>query len=202
MRCLSEFQQVYRDVAARHDCILIDTQSYFHAIGRHGLLDDELFQDAMHPSLRGQIALAQAVLQALRARRAFGWPKEGPIPVIEPAECVAHFRLDSAAWRIMCLWGIKFNSLSAPLTYDPTRRLQARLAYAVAADRIAAGDAPESLGLPNIGMPAPVPAIPPKGPVNELPRPGNSHRRTHVDPIQIIAFLSYLFMCLKLVCDG
>ena len=128
MRCLSEFQQAYRDVAARHDCILIDTQSYFHAIGRHGLLDDELFQDAMHPSLRGQIALAQAVLQALRARRAFGWPKEGPIPVIEPAESVAHFGIDSAAWRIMCLWGIKFNSLAAPLIYDPTRRLQARLA--------------------------------------------------------------------------
>ena len=83
MRCLSEFQQVYRDVASRHDCILIDSQSYFHAIGRHGLLDDELFQDAMHPSLRGQIALAQAVLQQLRASTA-GWAKETPTPVIDP----------------------------------------------------------------------------------------------------------------------
>ena len=56
MRCLSSFQQAYRDVASRHGCILIDGQNYFHLIGRHGLLDDELFQDAMHPSLRGQIA--------------------------------------------------------------------------------------------------------------------------------------------------
>ncbi len=69
MRRLSPFQQVYRDVAARHGWILIDGQSYFHAIGRHGLLDDELFQDAMHPSLRGQIALAQAVLVALLRQR-------------------------------------------------------------------------------------------------------------------------------------
>ena len=69
MRCTSDFQEVYREIASRHDCILIDTQSYFHAIGRHGLLDDELFQDAMHPSFRGQVAVAQAVLQALHARR-------------------------------------------------------------------------------------------------------------------------------------
>jgi tetratricopeptide (TPR) repeat protein len=171
MRCLSEFQQVYRDVASRHDCILIDSQSYFHAIGRHGLLDDELFQDAMHPSLRGQITLAQAVLQSLRTRRAFGWPQEGPVPVIDPAECTAHFGLDSVAWRVMCLWGIKFNSLVAPLTYDLTRRLEARVAYAVAADRIAAGEAPEALGLSNIGIPAPVPQIPSTASHAVLPRP-------------------------------
>jgi lysophospholipase L1-like esterase len=164
MRCLSEFQQIYRKIASRHDCILIDSQSYFHAIGRHGLLDDELFQDAMHPSLRGQIALAQAVVQALRARRAFGWPQEGPVPVIDPVECVSHFGLDAAAWRIMCLWGIKFNTLAAPMVYDPTRRDRVRLEYATAADRIAAGEEPGSLGLPNIGIPRPVPVTPPTGP--------------------------------------
>jgi len=160
MRLMSAFQQVYRDVASRHDCILIDAQSYFHAIGRHGLLDDELFQDGMHPSLRGQIALAQAVLQALHARRAFGWPQDSPTPVIDPAECATHFGLGPAAWRVVCLWGLKFNNLAAPLRYDPSRRLQARDAYAAAADRIAAGAAPESAGLPNIGIPAPVPVLP------------------------------------------
>ena len=67
MRCPTPFQEAYREVASRHDCVLIDGQSYFHAIGRHGLLDNDLFQDAMHPSLRGQIALAQAVLHALQA---------------------------------------------------------------------------------------------------------------------------------------
>ena len=159
MRCTSDFQEVYREIASRHDCILIDTQSYFHAIGRHGLLDDELFQDAMHPSFRGQVAVAQAVLQALHARRAFGWAKQTPIPVVDIAECAAHFGLGSAAWRVVCLWGIKFNGLTAPLTYDPSHRLAAKVAYAEAADRIAAGDAPESVGFRNIGIPASAYAI-------------------------------------------
>jgi hypothetical protein len=159
MRCLSAFQQVYRDIAARHRCILVDSQALFHAIGRNGLLDDELFQDAMHPSLRGQIALAQAVLQELRARGALGWPMDSPLPVVDPAECAAHFRLGPAAWRVVCLWGLKFNGLAMPLRYDPSRRLEARDAYAAAADRIGAGEQPESLGLRNIGIPAAVPAI-------------------------------------------
>ncbi len=65
MRCLSSFQQVYRDVAAKQQCILVDGQELFHAIGPHGLLDDHLFHDAMHPSLLGHIALAQGIVDAL-----------------------------------------------------------------------------------------------------------------------------------------
>ena len=118
MRCLSPFQQAYREVASRHGCILIDGQSYFHAIGRHGLLDDELFQDAMHPSLRGQIALAQAILIALRTRQAFDWPPASAIPVVDPAECVAHFGIDKNTWLKMALWWKGFNELTSPLRYD------------------------------------------------------------------------------------
>jgi lysophospholipase L1-like esterase len=160
IRSPSAFQEAYRSVAKRHDCILVDTQSYFHEIGRHGLLDDELFQDAMHPSLRGQLALAQAILQAIHARGAFGWPRNSSVPVLDPAECAARFRLDAAAWRVICLWSIKFNSLAAPLRYDPVERNQEKLRYADAADRIAAGQAPEALGLANLGIPAPIPTVP------------------------------------------
>jgi hypothetical protein len=155
MRCLSAFQQAYRVVASRHNCILVDSQSCFHARSRNGLLDDALFQDAMHPSLVGQCILAEAVLQALHARGAFGWRPDSPVPVVDPAQCADHFRLGAAAWRVVCLWGIKFNGLAAPLRYDPRQRLQARDAYAAAADRIAAGEKPASVGLPNIGIPPP-----------------------------------------------
>src|SRR5262249_25525147 len=93
MRCPSPFQQAYRDVAAGHRAgtVLVDGQALFHAIGPHGLLTDDLFYDAMHPSLRGHIALAQAILEALHARRAFGWPTDAPAPRVDPAECAAHF---------------------------------------------------------------------------------------------------------------
>ena len=37
MRCVSAFQQAYFDVALTHDCVLVDGQALFHAIGPHEL---------------------------------------------------------------------------------------------------------------------------------------------------------------------
>ena len=159
MRCPSSFQQAYRDVAARHGCILIDGQSYFHAIGRHGLLDDELFQDAMHPSLRGQIALAQAVLVALQKRHAFGWSLDSTIPVIDPSQVVSHFGIDKNAWRTIASWWKGFNELVTPLRYDRNMRSHKRAAAIAAVDQIDAGVAAEKVGLPNVGTPAGIPVI-------------------------------------------
>jgi len=160
MRCPTPFQQVYRDVAARHRCILIDGQSYFRAIGRHGLLDDELFQDAMHPSLRGQIALAQAVLHALHERRAFGWPNDSPAPAIDPGRCAAHFGIAGGAWKEISSWGRTFYSVTGRLRYDTAERSRRIDEAEAAEDQIAAGAAPESVGMANVGVPAPVPLIP------------------------------------------
>ncbi|MBX6315640.1 MAG: hypothetical protein IRY99_22410, partial [Isosphaeraceae bacterium] len=157
MRCPTPFQEAYRAVASRHDSIFIDGQAYFHAIGRHGLLDDHLFHDGIHPSLRGQIALAQAVLRALWARRAFGWPSGSPAPTLDPARLAARFGLGPEQWRAVCLWGIMFYDLTAPVHYDPSARRAKQAAFASAARRIAAGQAPEAVGLPNIGLPAAVP---------------------------------------------
>ena len=160
VRCPTPFQDVYRTVAARHRCILIDTQAYFHKIGRHGLLDDSLFHDAMHPSLRGQIALAQAVLQGLKARRAFGWPEDVPAPVLDPRRCATQFGLDRHAWERLCQWGVMAYELLSPLHYDQARRRAKQDAFGKAHDRIEAGAAPEDAGLPNFGIPAPVPVVP------------------------------------------
>jgi hypothetical protein len=159
MRCPTPFQRAYRDVAARHGCILVDGQSYFHAIGRHGLLDDELFQDAMHPSLKGQIALAQAVLQALRERRAFGWPDDSPAPSIDPLRCAAHFGIDRSAWEYLARWGRTFYSLVGRLRYDQSERSRKIDEADSAADQVISGVAPERLGLANVGVPAPVPLV-------------------------------------------
>jgi hypothetical protein len=159
MRLLSSFQAVYREVAARHDCVLVDGQAYFHSIGRHGLLDDELFQDAMHPSLRGQIALAQAVLGELRTRRAFGWPQGSTVPVIDPVECVAHFGIGPKEWKYIASWWAGFNALVARLRYDDSERRQRIMAAEAAAERIEEGTAPEDVGLPNVGIPRAVPIV-------------------------------------------
>ncbi len=162
MRLQSVFQQVYADVARKHGALLIDMQTYFHAIGAHGLLDDHLFHDAMHPSLRGQIALAQAVLVCLRARGAFGWPASLAVAPIDPRDCVDHFGLIPAAWRYLCTWGIMFYDLTYPMRYDRTLRLAKRKAFADAVTSIDAGVLPEAVGLPNIGTPEPVPIVRPE----------------------------------------
>jgi len=162
-RAPSDFQEAYRDLARRHGCILIDGQALFHAIGTHGMLDDLLFHDSMHPSLRGYIALAQAVLQALHTTRAFGWPQGLPAPIIEPARCVTHFGLGRDTWRHLCHWGIGFNGLMAPLRYDPSNRLRLQELNRLAEERIDAGYDPDALGLPNLGIPQSVPLVPVSG---------------------------------------
>jgi lysophospholipase L1-like esterase len=159
IRCLTAFQDVCREVAARHDVIMVNGQSELHAVGRRGLLDDLLFQDAMHPSLRGQIALAQAVLRELRARHAFGWPDAIPAPSIDPAQCTAHFGLGKEEWKTICLWGVHFGAYVEGLRYGSALRMQRKKRYAEAYERLLAGETVEALGLPNVGLPEPVPAV-------------------------------------------
>lgn len=160
MRLLSTFQEVHREIARRHHAILIDAQAYFHEIGRRGLLDEHLFHDAIHPSLRGQIALAQAILGALRQRGALGWPADIAVNPIDPAGCVERFALIPEVWRQVALWGAMFYDLTYPMRHDPSVRLAKKLAFIEAAQRIQDGAAPESLGLPNLGVPEPVPLVP------------------------------------------
>ena len=160
MRMLTPFQEVYRETAQRRGAILIDGQSYFHAIGRHGLLDEHLFHDGMHPSLRGQIALAQAILAGLRTKGALGWPADRALEPIDPAACVARFGLIPEAWRKIAHWGAMFYDLTYPMRYDPSDRLARKLGFLEAAERIRGGESPDSLGLPNLGVPEPVPLVP------------------------------------------
>jgi lysophospholipase L1-like esterase len=158
MRCLTAFQKVYREVADRHKCVLVDGQAYFHAVGNHGLLDAHLFHDGMHPSLRGQIALAQAVLHELRERQALGWPATVPAPVIDPAACCRQFNINPSVWEYICQWGIMFYDRTYPARYDSSHRIEMKVVFAEAHDRIHAGATPNSVGLANIGLPEPVSA--------------------------------------------
>jgi hypothetical protein len=158
-RLPTRFQQVYLKVAARHRCTVIDGQDYFHKIGVHGLLDDHLFHDGIHPSLRGQLALAQGVLQALHDRKAIGWPDAAAVPVIDPAACARHFNLTPWAWQQVCNAGIMFYDLTSGARYDSIERRAKQDAFGQALERIKAGHLPESVGLPNIGLPDPVPLI-------------------------------------------
>ncbi|AMV37111.1 hypothetical protein [Planctomyces sp. SH-PL62] len=166
-RCLTEFQDAYRETARRHDAILVDGQAYFHALSPDGLLDERLFHDAMHPSYRGHLALAQAVLRGLHARRAFGWAADAPAPVVDPVEAAQHFKIDAEAWRYLCLWGMMSYEITGPASYDPTVRLLMQETFARAAASIKKGVPAADVGLPNIGRMEPIPLVPFGGPSAE-----------------------------------
>jgi hypothetical protein len=81
--------------------------------------------------------------------------------IIDPVQCAGRFGLGPEAWKSVCLWGIMFNQLAAPLRYDSGRRRALGHVYADAAEKIAAGASPESVDLANVGIPAPVPVAAP-----------------------------------------
>jgi tetratricopeptide (TPR) repeat protein len=152
MRTLTSFQDAYREIAARHNCVLVDGQALFHSIAPHGLLDDHLFVDAVHPTLWGHVALAQAILDALHARRSFGWPIEANKPRIDAAICATHFGLTAEDWKDIAGRGSMFQYGTTLLRYDPAQRQAKTNAFQTAVTRLEAGEAPESVGLPNIGV--------------------------------------------------
>lgn len=160
-RCLTAFQDAYREAAKKHGCLFIDGQALFHAVGRHGLLDDLLFQDAMHPSLLGHLVLSQAVLDGLRSRAALGWPKTTPAVIIDPARCLEHFGFKPQSWEGLCKWTSGFYNLMALLRFDSDERLRKEVRYKKAELQLEAGARAESLGLVNIGVPQAIPSIPP-----------------------------------------
>ncbi len=159
MRCPEAFRRAYRDVAARHSgLILVDSTRVFEPLSPHRILDDHLFHDAQHPTLRGYIALAQDVLNQLHDRHALGWSAGAPAPVIDPAECARHFQLEQKRWAEVCERSASFYEVTAFIRHDPTERKDREMAYKKAAQFIASGKPPEQAGITGLGVhPAPAP---------------------------------------------
>ena len=76
-----------------------------------------------------------------------------PAPKIDPALCASHFGLQASGWKIVAEGGHLFHYGGSGLRYDPGQRRAKMRAFAEAMKRLAAGEAPESVGLPNVGVP-------------------------------------------------
>jgi hypothetical protein len=150
-RCQASFKDAYRRVAARHACILIDGSAELRALSPHGILGDLLINDGHHPSLRGHIALVEAVLRELRGRQAFGWAR-GMAPKIDVGECVSHFGIDKLAWAKICSNVATFYTITAIIRHNAAERQRKAALDDRAAEQIAAGTLPSDLGIPGIGL--------------------------------------------------
>jgi hypothetical protein len=152
IRCPSDFQQAYRDVAERHPAaVLVDGPAVLRAASPSGVLDDHMIQDAHHPTLAGMVALAEAALRRLHARRAFGWSGPAPEP-LDGAAVAAHFGMDAARWIEVCNRTRIHYERIALYRFDPSERLARARAYEAAMRRIAAGTPPEEAGVVGLGV--------------------------------------------------
>jgi hypothetical protein len=152
MRCPTPFQDVYHDLAARHDVLLVDGQAVFHCRHPRGLLNDSLFNDGMHPSLEGHVALAESILAGLKARQVFGWPSSLSVPRIDLADCARHFDITAATWKEVCRFAAGFYRATSAIRFDSSEREAKAARYEQALRRLEAGGQPESLGMPGLGV--------------------------------------------------
>ena len=158
VRCLSDFAQIYHDVAARHNCILVDGPAIIRAKSRHGIIGDEMIHDAHHPTLASHLTLAQAVLDQLQERRSLGLGDDGsPAPIVDPAECAAHFQIDRQVWANVCVRSGIFYKQGAIARYETAEREAKYERFQQASVQIGQrGRPPEELRIPGVGLPPPI----------------------------------------------
>jgi hypothetical protein len=151
VRCPAAFREAYVEVARRHPrSILIDGRRELAAASCDGSLGDDVIQDTHHPTLRGYVALAAAVLREIKNRKVFT-DAETLGRGLDPAACARHFGMDADKWATMCERTSEHYRRAAGYRYDPVERLAKSRRYADAARRIRSGEPPDDLGLPGIG---------------------------------------------------
>jgi hypothetical protein len=152
IRCQAALRAAIDRVAARHkSSILIDGRRELVAASPRKLLDDHVIQDTHHPTLMGQVALADALLRELARKKVFGIGPWAPEP-LDPATCAAYFEMDAPRWATMCERTSEHYRRVAGYRYDPAERLEKSRKYAEAAKKIRNGMAPDQVGVPGVGV--------------------------------------------------
>ncbi len=150
VRCPARLRGAYRGVAARHaSCVLVDGRAELAAESPRRLLDDHVIQDTHHPTFRGQVALARAVLRELDRKNVVGLSSGASSP-FDVADCARHFGMDAEKWATMCDRTSEHYRRVAGYRYDPAERLEKSRRYAEAARRIRSGVEPERAGIPGL----------------------------------------------------
>jgi hypothetical protein len=154
IRCPTPFHNVYREVAASSGALLIDGPAVLRAVNPHGVLDYNLFHDAHHPTFRGHVALAEALLRKLRNEGALGWTS-GPVPRVDREKCAQQFSIDGSAWHGACIWSIAALDYGAQQRFDGSNRRAWAREFERAAHAMAQGTAPEDTTVPGLGVDGP-----------------------------------------------
>jgi len=155
IRCPAPLRAAYANVASRHPrSILIDGTRELSAASPNGLIGDEMIQDTHHPTFRGNVALAGAVLRELARRRTFDRLAMIPLP-LDGEECARQLGIGAEAWATVCDRTSEHYRRVGGYRYDPADRLDKSRRYAEAAKKIRAGTPFEDLEMPGIAVKSP-----------------------------------------------
>ena len=150
IRCPAPFRAAYQEVASRHPrAILVDGRAALSSVSSTGLIGDEVIQDTHHPTLRGMVALARAVLHALKGRGlvAPNLDDHLSVPVI-----AARFGLTSDRWTTVCERTAVHYRRVAGYRHDGAERMAKAARYTEAVTALRQGATPEELRLPGVGV--------------------------------------------------
>ena len=149
IRCQAPFRAVYR--AGRDTAPSLHPDRWTARAGQispNGLIGDHVIHDTHHPTLRGYVALAGAVLRELE-RGQTSSAIDGRINCRSiPAACAAHFGMNADRWATTCERISEHYKRVAGYRYDPTERLEKSRRYAEAARRIRAAARPSISACP------------------------------------------------------
>jgi hypothetical protein len=153
IRLRTDFMEAYRRIAKKHDAILVDGPEVLRRLSPQGILGDDLFHDAHHPTLRGHVALAEAVVREIETRKALGLSPTAASEVsLDPAAVATRFKLDRDAWVRVCARSATFYRDLAPVRYDPSERKAKQQAYEEARLAIEAGAEADTVAVPGVGL--------------------------------------------------
>lgn len=146
------FADTCRDVAAKYDVPLLDARDILRPLAPHGILNDHLFHDVLHPSLAAHLAIADAVISELRRRSlpvpAQQWPADlRP----DPGRLADYLQLTPELWARVCDQVAKAQLGVPPPHFDAQRRQDRARLYSRAAARLRAEADSKSISVPGIG---------------------------------------------------
>ncbi len=152
IRCPEPLRDAIENVARRHPrSIFVNGRAELAAASPTGLLGDHVIQDTHHPTLRGYVALASAVLRELSQRQTFSEAPISGLP-LEPGECARHFGMDGGKWATVCERASEHYRRVAGYRYDPAERMEKSRRYAEAARQLRAGAELGAIGLSGVGV--------------------------------------------------
>jgi hypothetical protein len=144
-RALTAQRDIMAEVARAHGILFIDAASLLEEGAASGLLDESLFHDIHHPSLKGYNAIAQEVARRISIAEIVGMPRTEVQPPSEN-DIVTTFQFSRSDLFDVFISRVEWLARVTDVSFDPGERLQLLVRNLDAAEAIDSRRAQRVLG--------------------------------------------------------